>query len=312
LKSPVTHTDSFPAASAVSAVGGMSLDDEALARRMQEEFDEEVRAKEARERFECPLCFETTRLDHGVELDCRHRVCRGCFSGYLQVKITEKRVTEEELCCPMPVCKGEVTVPQLEGVLRGTPLWDRFLATRAELWRPSLPSGASGRGQAELLCECPSPACGERFLVPPSVAEARCPKCTRSFCRCRSRHPGQSCEACATGGASTQSADQELEQLIAQNRWQRCPKCGSVSERETGCNYMTCFSEKCRGKVCFCYLCGVELSTIEHYTHFPHGLFENACVKVDRRDDEAMPKASWGTAGWWNAVARDVTSYVTG
>mmetsp|Transcript_170503 Transcript_170503/g.541632 ORF Transcript_170503/g.541632 Transcript_170503/m.541632 type:complete len:291 (-) Transcript_170503:69-941(-) len=290
------------------------MDDEALARQLQEEFDQEVRAKELKERFECPLCFDTTRLDEGVELDCRHRICRECLSAYLQVKIQEKLVTESELCCPMPGCGQAMTVPQVEGAIRGTPLWDRFLKTRAELWRPALPAPAFGRQlpERERLCECPNPSCDERFLVSPKMAEVRCPKCTSNFCRmCRERHPGTTCEAHAQATGS-QGVDKDLELLIAQNRWQRCPKCTAVTERETGCNYMTCHSEKCRGKVCYCYLCGVALSTVEHYTHFPHGMFENACVNADLRNDSALPKGTWGTPEWFSAVARDVTSYVTG
>jgi len=73
-------------------------------------------------------------------VDCRHRICRECLSVYLQVKIQEKLVTESELSCPMPGCGQAMTVPQVEGAIRGTPLWDRFLKTRAELWRPELPA----------------------------------------------------------------------------------------------------------------------------------------------------------------------------
>merc|ERR1719401_1448915 len=99
-------------------------------------FDDEVAAKEAKERFSCPLCLEVQPLEAAIELDCLHRACRTCLAGYLEVKIREKRVTSDELCCPMPGCGCEVTVPQIEGAMRGTPLWDRFLASRVELWRP--------------------------------------------------------------------------------------------------------------------------------------------------------------------------------
>mmetsp|Transcript_74721 Transcript_74721/g.129629 ORF Transcript_74721/g.129629 Transcript_74721/m.129629 type:complete len:114 (+) Transcript_74721:1-342(+) len=74
---------------------------------------------------------------------------------------------------------------------------------------------------------------------------------------------------------------------------QRCPVCRAPSSRDNGCNYMTCYSESCRGKTHYCYLCGVQLSSAEHFTHFPAGIFQNMCNNIDKRDDERMPKASF-------------------
>jgi len=294
--------------SSSSSSGPPRESDEECALRLQREFDAEVAAKEARERFSCPLCLDTVQLSDGVELDCLHRLCRGCLSGYLEVKIREKRVLPHELCCPMPGCDCEVTTPQIEYVVTGTPLWDRFLATRVELWRPA-------DEERERLCECPRPECsGTRFLAPAELVEVSCPRCTARFCpRCRDQHPGTSCEAhLARLRGQVDQADKEFDELVRKECWQRCPGCQAVCERPHGCNYMTCYSEKCRGKTTFCYLCGDKLSSIEHFTHFPYGLFENACQKLDRRNEENLPQATWGTRDWWSSVARDLTSWATG
>merc|ERR1719410_504988 len=89
------------------------------------------------------------------------------------------------------------------------------------------------------------------------------------------------------------AAGAEFEALCKQQCWQKCPCCSAVCERPHGCNFMTCYSEQCRGKKYFCYLCGMELTAMQHFSHFPHGIFENACETVDRRDEEGLPQATW-------------------
>merc|ERR1711948_205749 len=141
---------------------------------------------------------------------------------------------------------------------------------------------------------CPAPTCSGRFLAPPSVEEVRCPTCHTVFCsRCGNSHRGMTCSQYSERMRQGDGVDKELEELIKQQCWQRCPCCKAACEREEGCNFITCHSEICRGKKYFCYLCGKELSASEHFTHFPHGLFENACCKIDRRDDAILPKPVW-------------------
>lgn len=268
--------------------------DEECARRLQEEFDREVADKVERTRFQCKLCLEMGTYDHSVELDCCHRFCSECFNSLLEVKIKEKNVKEEELCCPMPGCACAVTVLQIEGSTKGTPLWDRFLASRQELWRPD----------ADRLCCCPSSDCAYQFLAAPDMAEVRCPQCRKAFCaQCGCTHQGVSCKSHAEQRRPDDQADRDLEELIKQQCWQRCPCCRAACEREDGCNFITCHSEICRGKNYFCYLCGKELTALQHFTHFPHGLFENACSDVDRREDANLAKPVWNEGVVVNWVA---------
>ncbi|CAJ1378429.1 unnamed protein product, partial [Effrenium voratum] len=135
---------------------------------MQEYFDNEVADKEAKERFSCQICLEECRLEDGVSLDCSHLACRECFSGYLEVKVREKCVSEQEMVCPMPKCGCPVSEFQVMGVLDGTPLWQRFLSTRAELYRPE--------GADERKCLCP---CGEVIIVLTAADQGfvKCPSC---------------------------------------------------------------------------------------------------------------------------------------
>eukprot|EP00928_Gymnodinium_smaydae_P087104 TRINITY_DN71438_c0_g1_i1.p1 TRINITY_DN71438_c0_g1~~TRINITY_DN71438_c0_g1_i1.p1 ORF type:complete len:337 (-),score=62.68 TRINITY_DN71438_c0_g1_i1:344-1354(-) len=281
-----------------------AINDERLARDLQSGFDQEVAAKVARATFECPLCFDSLTFDESVELDCLHRFCQDCFGRHLELKIREKRVREEELSCPMPGCGCKVTDLQVEGAVRATPLWDRFLATRAQSWRPR-------SGDGDKLCQCPTPNCGS-FLVPGGTAKAevRCPECKVRFCaHCEASHPGVSCKQFAAKRreeARQAPGEAELAEAMRQEGWQRCPKCSAICERQQGCNYMTCPSDVCRGKTNFCYVCGDELTWYEHATHFPSGPFANVCRKVDRTHE--LPKA----VGHLGAAITDALAWMRG
>lgn len=263
-----------------------------LAKRLQQEFNEEAAEKERRASFQCPLCFDTAAYSQSVELDCLHRFCSACFSNMLELKIREKRVQAEELLCPMPRCRCEVTVPQVEGITKGTALWDRFLESRAELWRPVDPD-------EERYCTCPKSGCGARFLVSASSREVPCPSCHVTLCAacCQLPHPGKSCEEYQRWKQENDAGELALEALRKAQGWQRCPKCSATCARAQGCNFMTCHSAQCRGKVKFCYICGDLLNEVQHVTHFPFGVFADGCRNVRPKDEELCKKSVFDIVG---------------
>jgi len=252
----------------------LQFPDEEWARRLQQEYDEEVAAKVKRASFTCPLCLEGDKaFDESVELDCLHRICSGCFHSLLEVHIREKRVGPEELCCPMPGCVCEITPLQVEGTVAGSALWDRFLTARAEQWKP-------GSRDKDILCECPDPGCGARFLRSSGVRmrEVRCPECLNKFCpACKCRHKGLSCDDYQSWKHENDTAEAAFEELMQREGWKKCPCCQAPCERTQGCNFMTCYSRQCCGKKYFCYICGIEITKTQHFTHFPHGLFRPTC-----------------------------------
>jgi hypothetical protein len=257
-----------PKAKAAEHAQRLSKMDEEAARALQEEFAKDARGPSERQ-FDCPLCLLTHDRDEGIELDCQHRLCTECFHAYLQSKITDAQVAEDELVCPIPGCKTEITTAQVEGGTHGTDLWDKFLSFRMKMWVPQKEDG--------VIVECPTPACG-RFVVPDGLEEVRCPVCAKKFCpKCMVDHSGSSCQAFQAWKAENSKADQNFEELMAHERWRRCPKCGAPSERESGCNFMQCRSAICRKHTYWCYVCGKELPKEEHYSHYPKGPYEDIC-----------------------------------
>jgi len=309
--------------------GSRDKRDEDIARQLQRQFDDEVKHKVSRASFDCPICLATSAFDESVQLDCSHRFCKDCFRSHLDILINEKRTRDEDLRCPMHAvngCQMKITVPQVQGAMKSTPSWDRFLATRSQRWRPR-------SGDAERLCECPLPRCGAAFLMPKdgslvSLArsliqgnpdEVQCPACGGRFCsRCQAEHAGINCEDFQTRkrqAAQQNSAEREFEELKMQEGWQDCPKCKAVCERAQGCNYMTCQSERCHGRTKFCYVCGMELSILDHVTHFPSGPFQNVCKMRDRRNDICLRQASILSSdgqGDLATVATDILTWMRG
>jgi len=247
---------------------------EQAVRALQEEFAREQADEEARlaqhMQFECPLCFDKGRRDEAIELDCDHRLCQECFRNYLDSKIMEAQVAEDELVCPIPACKTEITVAQIEGATGGTALWEKFLQFRMNIWRPR-----SGEGT---FVECPKSECG-KFLVPVNIQFVQCPVCRLEFCvKCgQKKHEGVACEAFRAWQQENGQADKHFEALMAQQQWRRCPVCSAPSERESGCNFMQCRSERCRKRTYWCYVCGKHLNKEDHYSHYPRGPYEDEC-----------------------------------
>lgn len=223
--------------------------------------------------FNCPICFDDHPDGSGTELDCGHHFCKGCFFGYLESKITEAQVADEELVCPMPGCARQLAVAQVEGATGGTALWEKFLHFRMNLWQPE---------GDEVLVDCPIPGCQARFLATHDMPFVECPECRIEFClKCRKgRHDGMHCREFAAVLRSSMDADYSFEKLMAQEQWKRCPVCGVPSERVSGCNFMKCESTDCRrGGQCtfWCYVCAQQIGEDEHYSHYPSGPFEDEC-----------------------------------
>lgn len=219
---------------------------------------------------QCPLCLEERPFDGIISLDCDHKFCADCFREYCESKIREGQVAEDEFVCPgrtddMKLCGQTITVDQARGAVTAEG-FVRFLEFRARLWEPT----------DGLLVACPQPDCC-RFVVAPGTAILSCPRCRQDLCpRCfQLLHEGP----CDMGERA------ELEEMIAAHAWQRCPVCRAPTELEAGCYFMKCPSERCRGKVHFCYLCGEQLNEEDHafgrsLVHFPRGPYNCECINV--------------------------------
>ena len=88
-----------------------------------------------------------------------------------------------------------------------------------------------------------------------------------------------------------------FKNLMKQEKWKECPKCGIVIEKTEGCNHMTHFacpkSNNDEKRTDFCYCCKKLLVhkqdgsgwkyDVDGKLHFPNGIF-NRCVHSSRWD----------------------------
>lgn len=221
----------------------------------------------------CPVCLEAAGAQGGdAGLSCGHGFCASCAAHYVESLVDTGRVSSEELCCPRPECRRPMEPDLLARLLRGPAaatvggerLLHRLLDFQARRFVPEA-------GDGERLVACPTASCG-KLLVPQALVEARetivCPECAQAFCAACSlpAHAGSTCEDAEL--AELGRLDPALRRLIENETWTRCPACRSLCERESGCNFMTCPSEDCRGKTHFCYLCGELLAASDHAGHF--------------------------------------------
>ena len=144
--------------------------------------------------FFCPICREDTPIGTSYELDCTHRVCAQCLSGYISSKVDAAEVDEARLVCPCEACTVPIPLETARECCSSATFrkladfrTDRFVdaATRA---------GA--------LRRCPGARCDYPFEpAGPGPQDFHCPKCAERFClACPANagqdgpaHPGRTC-----------------------------------------------------------------------------------------------------------------------
>lgn len=249
----------------------------------------------------CPICLDELGQggswvvgDYGATLPCGHSACASCIVLYIESRVNSGEVSSSDLVCPLPECRKSMTADFISDLLSWSPdgaiLHERLLDFQAQRFVPE-------QELDERLLTCPSAGCCNRVLVPSQYVVERldvdCPSCKRQFCAacCHPSHPGASCDA-----AEKERLDPDLQALISAQNWKRCPACRQLCERESGCNFMTCPSDQCKGNTHFCYLCEELLAASDHAAHYEGfegaigraGPFGSVCA--NRRDvDFSLP-----------------------
>ncbi|RYC63074.1 hypothetical protein CHU98_g3131 [Xylaria longipes] len=193
-------------------------------------------------------------MKHFVDLaraPCRHEYCRECLSDLFKTAMVD------ESYFPPRCCREDIPVDANRLFLSGD-LVQQFKKKSIEL-------STANR------IYCYQPSCST--FIPPSTIKdgvALCPECTVQTCiTCKgASHKGD----CPADGAL-----QQVLQIARQERWQRCPKCSTMVELNTGCFHITC---KCRAE--FCYLCAAQWKTCRCAQWEEHRLYERAEEIYDR------------------------------
>jgi len=215
--------------------------------------------------FLCPVCMENVAMRNGKVLaacgDTAHRVCLECMRFYFKGRIEDGRV--EELYCPVGVSTGScgdldsaaiATTNEIVTLLADQP----DVVRKLHLF--------SAQHANEDLRECP--AC--RRLCAPDTGPGGRPKadmqckgeggCGAKFCFYHSwahRQDGN-CEAYES------RLVRETRAHASAFGTKSCPRCDFETEKNGGCNHMTCQHCKCD----WCWICGkaIEGGVGWHYS----------------------------------------------
>lgn len=198
---------------------------------------------------ECPICYEEYSLDDMIQLDCSHNYCLECMNGHLTTCIGNRKL---EFKCPDPTCKWDISQRQAGKVLN-----------KEDLQIMELMSVRSAMTGNKDVYYCPKPDCVGLAEVIAPVTQFICPlrSCGYSFCiLCKEdwHYPLR----CKIKREETVE-EKELQELLKDKRYKRCPVCDNVVMKSSGCNKM-----KCACGSTFCFICGVHIELNNAYDHF--------------------------------------------
>ena len=193
---------------------------------------------------ECEVCYDNIEDKKLNSIPCGHLFCTHCWFNYLKTLITEAKV--EKIKCMNHECKGEIP--------------EEFILKHLSENKNLIDKYHKFKKRAEILKDknkklCPKPDC-DSFLQKSNKSK---------YVKCEHGH--EYCFDCLRSLHGKNSCDKNLEKQLVKwtkgKRVKRCPRCKIYTEKNEGCNHMTCVSCKYQ----WCWLCEGEYK----YGHYDSG-----------------------------------------
>ena len=195
---------------------------------------------------ECNVCFDEVQDEEKKfnALPCGHICCTQCWLNYLKTLITEAKV--EKIKCVDHQCKEIIS--------------EDFILKHINEDQKLVEKYQKFKKRAEIINDpnkkqCPNPDC-ESFLEKSSKT---------NYVKCQNGH--EYCFECLKPPHGKSRCDEIMEKDFMKwkkhKRVKRCPRCKMYTEKNEGCNHMTCISCKYQ----WCWLCEGAYS----YGHYNSG-----------------------------------------
>ena len=206
---------------------------------------------------ECNVCFD--EVEEGEKnfnaLPCGHICCTQCWTNYLKTLITEAKV--EQIKCVDHKCKEIISE---EFILNHIKDDNKLVNKYKKFKKRALIINDKNKKQ------CPKPDC-DSFLEKSTLSK---------YVKCEHGH--EYCFECLKPPHGKTDCDELMEKELLKwskkKRVKRCPRCKIYTEKNEGCNHMTCVS--CQYQ--WCWLCEGKYS----YDHYRFGKCEGLqFVKAD-------------------------------
>ena len=211
---------------------------------------------------ECALCFEAIENPAEVKLKCGHYFCKDCWIDYLKEKITNANVSK--ILCMQHGCGGIIETKFIKDILKDnkdlSDKYDKFYQRKKMLEK------------SDKVKFCPFPDCE-------GYAEK---KTKNKYVKCNFGH--EFCFECGNAPHGkkkcSEMVDKEFEEWRSHKIVKRCPCCRMWTEKNEGCNHMTCVECKFQ----WCWLCQKPYN----YNHF----YEGSCngLQFYKETDENIIK----------------------
>ena len=183
---------------------------------------------------ECEVCYEEISKEDKKNntMPCGHTFCNHCWSNYLKTLILEAKV--DEIQCMDHECKENLS--------------DEFILNHISEDNNLIEKYQKFKKRAEIIKDknkklCPSPDC-DSFLQKSMLT---------NYVQCENGH--KYCFECLKPPHGNKSCDYQIEQQFMKwtqgKRVKRCPRCKMFTEKNEGCNHMTCVTCKYQ----WCWLC---------------------------------------------------------
>ena len=210
--------------------------------------------EEEPEEFECAVCMEDVPYFETFALGCGHRFCADCWQGHLKTSLDTLGANCVKATCMTPDCVAVVPYTA----------WERLAVPEVceRYWYFLLKDFVE---QGKQCVFCVNPQCGRvihcRGAVPAGAAVVEC-ECGARFCfHCgQEKHNPATCEQLARWQKRMSNDDESLKMIRATTK--PCFHCGWPTERNKGCNHMTC--SKCGGQ--WCWMCRGDWATHGQHT----------------------------------------------
>ena len=200
---------------------------------------------------ECQICIGD--LENPVEMEkCKHKFCQECFNSYLVNLINHNKI--DQIPCPKNKCPNKELSEEF---------FSQFLSEQEYFkFRQFKSQNEIARDSKKIFC----PLC-DSYASIDGITEkydSNNPNYKKSTLKCQKGH-----EFCSCGRPLHENEcyhdEKEFKDYLTEEKIKKCPKCGFLIKKNSGCNHMTCGNPICRYE--FCWLCMKEAVP----NHFDYG-----------------------------------------
>ena len=195
----------------------------------------------------CHICLDTITNEVIIE-KCSHKFCSECFEDYLNNLINTNNI--ENIPCPEKKCNNKSLSPDF---------FSHYISEQQLIkYRNFKTQNEIASNKLKVFC----PICNSYANIDnPDKYNPNNISYKKSKLICQNSHTFCSCGSPEHEGECYHES-KEFKKLLIKEKIKKCPKCGFLIKKNSGCNHMTCGNKACKYE--FCWLC-LEESLPGHY-----------------------------------------------